>query len=98
MQSSFKETKIKKRDHQESSKRRKLFHNRKRDEEPVSMETEYKKDYLNWGSPPIIEPLRPTSAFTIVGGGNFMSSTMYKTDYKEKLTLSRKKDAVKRKK
>ena len=43
---------------------------------------DYKKDYINWGSPPRNDPIRPTSALTIFGGGNFVSSTMYKTDFK----------------
>ena len=53
--------------------------------------TEYKKDYVNWGVPPSICSMRPGSAFLALGGSNFMSSTIYKNEFRDKHTLSAKK-------
>ena len=33
------------------------------------MESEYRKGYLNWGAAPKIDPMRPSSALAIFGGG-----------------------------
>jgi hypothetical protein len=52
------------------------------------MESKYTKDFLNWGAAPLIDPIRPTSALTIFGKGNFSSATIYQSDFKTKFGTS----------